>query len=234
MTNNAKPKKRDFFWITVIVGACFVFLISILIGRFLSSYLVKTMPQTEAIKMPEGSPLPKNYTTLTPYTLLSGTGKTGLTPTATVQTALTPAVKTTPVTPVVKQEVKAETPPEEGTPADDSAVSEEETPSADAAQKSPQGTESVNIDKINTEEKKDAQGNTVYKIQLGAFSTKENAQTLINELKGKGVEATVVPLKKDGKDYFRVQAGAYKNKDSADKLANDLKQQGYPVFVSGQ
>lgn len=190
--------------------------------------------------MPEGSPLPKNYTTLTPYTLLSGTQQTVLTPAA--------AAKATSLTAVVKQEVKTE----EQMPPEENAVNEEES----GQTQNETSTEPVEINKtikkdskttppstttpqttekqVEQKETTDAQVNTVFKVQLGAFSTKDNAQTLINELKGKGVDATVVPLKKDGKDYFRVQAGAYKNKENAEKIADDLKKQGYPVFISGK
>ncbi len=242
---NPKPKKKDFFWITVVVGACFVFLISILIGRFFSSYLVKTLPKT-TIKMPEGTPNPKGYTGLTPYTLLTPTATSGLTQTVKPSPGIAQSADATKLTQEQKTKTTKALPSEKNTEEEGNTPGNvNETPPDEGNADNEQGTspEAQNV-KISPpkpstapsgEKPKDEKSqNTIYKVQLGAFSTKDNAQNLINELKGKGVDATVVPLKKDGKDYFRVQAGAYKNKESADKLAGDLKNQGYPVFISGK
>lgn len=201
--------------------------------------------------MPEGTPNPKGYTGLTPYSFLTSTVNSGLTQTvkpsdSIAQNAAATKLTQEQKTKTTKEKPSAKNAEKENVNAPENATVNETPPdegNADNEQGTPPEaqTESVKINppKPSTapsgEKTKDENPkNTVYKIQLGAFSTKENAQTLINELKGKGVDATVVPLKKDGKDYFRVQAGAYKNKESADKLANDLKHQGYPVFVSGQ
>lgn len=241
-----KPKKKDFFWLTVTVGACFVLLISILVGRFMGNYLVKTLPKAEAIKMPESVPLPKGYSSLTPYTLLSGTAQTGLTPTPSAQgtTPLTKTSETTKLTetkkaaeesPASEEETqKAQEPSEETAPAETKkppAVQTTNTKTQTPASATTASTEPQKQTEMPAEAKtKDS----VYRIQLGAFSTKENAQNLISDLKNKGFEGTVIPTKKDGKDYFRVQVGAYKNKESAEQIADDLKQKGYPVFISGQ
>ncbi len=235
---NPKPKKKDFFWLTVTVGACFVLLISILVGRFMGNYLVKTLPKAEAIKMPESVPLPKGYSSLTPYTLLSGTMQTGLTPTSssTGATVLTKTEKTAPLTETKKTETKPqeETKPEEAQKTETTET--QETPPVKKpaqAQTASTATAETTTPPAETPEPTKS-SSSVYRIQLGAFSTRENAQNLISDLKNKGFEGTVIPTKKDGKDYFRVQVGAYKNKESAEQIADDLKQKGYPVFISGQ
>lgn len=67
----------------------------------------------------------------------------------------------------------------------------------------------------------------LYKVQVGAFSIRENAQRLVNELKGKGYETIIVVS--DG--LYKVQAGAFSIKRNAEKLLQQLKLDGYDAFI---
>jgi N-acetylmuramoyl-L-alanine amidase len=74
---------------------------------------------------------------------------------------------------------------------------------------------------------KPANQKVLYKIQVGAFSKKENADKLKDELNKKGYEAIVV---KDGK-YWKVQTGAFSNPDGAKRLSDKLTKDGYKNII---
>lgn len=68
----------------------------------------------------------------------------------------------------------------------------------------------------------------VYRVQVGAFGVKQNADTLAAKLRRDGFEAIV---SKDGRLY-RVQAGAFSEKKNAEALVKRLKAKGYDAIVS--
>ncbi|SKA78465.1 N-acetylmuramoyl-L-alanine amidase [Clostridium sp. USBA 49] len=68
----------------------------------------------------------------------------------------------------------------------------------------------------------------LYKVQVGAFSKKENAENLTNKLKSQGYS---VYMYKDTDSLYKVQVGAFSKKENADKLASKLKADGYNTFV---
>ncbi|AFS77586.1 sporulation-specific N-acetylmuramoyl-L-alanine amidase CwlC [Gottschalkia acidurici 9a] len=67
----------------------------------------------------------------------------------------------------------------------------------------------------------------LYRVQVGAFSVRANADSLVNELKTKGYSPIVVQV--DG--LYKVQVGAFSVKANADSLVNELKTKGYQAIV---
>lgn len=67
----------------------------------------------------------------------------------------------------------------------------------------------------------------LYKVQVGAFSNKENADDLAKELEAKGYDAYV--YEEDG--LYKVQVGAFAEKSNAEELAAELEAQGYDVYI---
>lgn len=67
----------------------------------------------------------------------------------------------------------------------------------------------------------------LYKVQVGAFSKKENAENLAIELGSQGYDVYVYQV--DG--LYKVQVGAFKDKSNAEKLASELEAKGYSVYV---
>lgn len=65
---------------------------------------------------------------------------------------------------------------------------------------------------------------TLYKVQVGAFSVKANATEFLKCVKEDGFDAIVVT---DGK-YFKIQVGAYSQKANAEAMMKKLKAAGYP------
>jgi N-acetylmuramoyl-L-alanine amidase len=68
----------------------------------------------------------------------------------------------------------------------------------------------------------------MYKVQVGAFKAKENADNLRKELIGRGY-STFVYL---DQGLYKVQAGAFLEKENADRFASQLRRQGYSTFIN--
>ena len=69
----------------------------------------------------------------------------------------------------------------------------------------------------------------LYKVQVGAFSKKENAEKLANEIKNKGVDTCIIT--EDG--LYKVQCGAFENVDNAKNIAKTLNNMGYDTYIAG-
>ena len=65
---------------------------------------------------------------------------------------------------------------------------------------------------------------TLYRVQIGAFSEKTNADTQLFNVKAKGFKGAFVT--KDDK-WYRVQVGAFENTANAEKLLEKVKQAGF-------
>ena len=68
----------------------------------------------------------------------------------------------------------------------------------------------------------------LYRVQIGAFKNKANADNLVNKLKADGYDTYMVVA--DG--FYKVQTGAFKNRQYANNLANKLKKAGYDVYIT--
>ena len=67
-----------------------------------------------------------------------------------------------------------------------------------------------------------------YRVQLGAYSIKANAERLQTELKKKGYASII----KFVGNLYKVQLGAYSVKSNADALKSKLEKLGYkPIIV---
>ena len=69
---------------------------------------------------------------------------------------------------------------------------------------------------------------TLYRVQVGAFKNKSNANALKAKLEKDGYSTFIAYV--DG--LYKVQVGAFKIRSNADKLAAELKKKGYDVFIS--
>lgn len=69
---------------------------------------------------------------------------------------------------------------------------------------------------------------TLYRVQLGAFAVKENAERLLDQLRAVASDAFIVNV--DG--LYKVQVGAFSVKANAERLAEKLKSQGYQTYIT--
>lgn len=71
----------------------------------------------------------------------------------------------------------------------------------------------------------------LYRVQVGAFSIKENADHFANTLRGKGFNAIIKDTVINGKTIYRVQVGAFANRMNADALVLSLRREGVEAIV---
>lgn len=83
-----------------------------------------------------------------------------------------------------------------------------------------------NLKKKTTQPKDPAKTGEFYKVMVGSFKQKENAESLAALLKSKGIESFIQTTVINGATWYRVQAGAYTNKEIAEKQLEMLKKSG--------
>lgn len=71
----------------------------------------------------------------------------------------------------------------------------------------------------------------LYRVQIGAFSTKENAENYAKLARDKGFPTVIKVEQINGKTMYRVQCGAFSNKENAEKFAKDLKKAGFDAII---
>lgn len=69
---------------------------------------------------------------------------------------------------------------------------------------------------------------TIYRVQTGAFSKKENADAMIAKVKSAGFSTCMV--KTDG--LYKIQVGAFSNHTNAEAMVNKLKAAGFDSFIT--
>lgn len=69
---------------------------------------------------------------------------------------------------------------------------------------------------------------TVYRVQIGAFTNKINAENMLKKIKAAGFEAYMVTI---GKTY-KIQVGAFTKKTNADSMLKKLKNAGFNGFIT--
>ena len=74
------------------------------------------------------------------------------------------------------------------------------------------------------------QPKTIYRVQLGAFSSKENADKFCAEIRQVGPN-TASAFVKYISPYYKVQVGAFSIKANAENLVKELKSKGYNAFI---
>lgn len=75
---------------------------------------------------------------------------------------------------------------------------------------------------------KPAASGTLYRVQIGAFSSKANADKLLAQVKAKGFEAIEVKVG----NLYKIQIGAYSQKSNADAMLAKVKAAGFSAIIS--
>ena len=69
---------------------------------------------------------------------------------------------------------------------------------------------------------------TLYRVQVGAYSKKANADAMLEKIKKAGFDTYMVQV--DG--LYKVQVGAYSKKSNADTMAAKLKASGFDTYIT--
>lgn len=86
----------------------------------------------------------------------------------------------------------------------------------------------MNNKPISTDVKETASSKSVlYKVQVGAYSNRTNANSMVSKLKSAGFSAFIV---KSGK-YYKVQTGSFSVKANATTLMSKLKNKGFDAVI---
>lgn len=72
---------------------------------------------------------------------------------------------------------------------------------------------------------------TAWAVQVGSFSSQENAERLSDELSGKGYRAFVTRLNDKDRILYRVRVGPEQDRERAELLARRLKKDGQPTAI---
>jgi DedD protein len=66
-----------------------------------------------------------------------------------------------------------------------------------------------------------------FAVQLGSFSSKENADRLVKEMTAKGFTAFLAPItSSNGRELYRVRVGPARDRAAAEALATQLRRIG--------
>lgn len=71
-----------------------------------------------------------------------------------------------------------------------------------------------------------------YRVQVGIYQNRENANQVAQTLRASGFQAAIVPFQRDGNTVYRVQVGVFKNKETADTVAKSVRDKGFEAYVS--
>jgi N-acetylmuramoyl-L-alanine amidase len=69
---------------------------------------------------------------------------------------------------------------------------------------------------------------TLYRVQVGAYTVKANADKMLAKVKAKGFDAFVTKVGA----YYKVQLGAFSVKANADKMLAKVKATGFDAFIT--
>lgn len=107
------------------------------------------------------------------------------------------------------------------------------TPAASAAPKNPTPSASqASITPVSpgqapqTQQTIQAPSGALYRVQVGVYSEKANADRMVTQLKEAGYEAILI----SGPPH-RVQTGAFSSQENANRLVEELKRKGFEAII---
>lgn len=83
-------------------------------------------------------------------------------------------------------------------------------------------------DKADTGADEAPAANTLYRVQVGAFAVKENAEKMQQKLRADGYDTIIKVVS----SLYKVQTGAFSIKENAEKMKEQLEAAGYPTYMA--
>lgn len=77
----------------------------------------------------------------------------------------------------------------------------------------------------------DEDGDVIYRIQVGTFSERENAENVWESLIQADYDASISTYTDSDKVMYRVQVGMYENREEADRDAEELRSMNFDAWV---
>jgi hypothetical protein len=132
-----------------------------------------------------------------------------------------------------------ETPADEPPPIDDEYFVPDESgeppaPESPAPQPEPTPTEPSPPQEPATSPppQTETQAGVLYRVQVGIYESRENANQVAQSLLASGFEASIVPFQREGKTLYRVQTLVTRDRAKAEALKNQLESRGFPAVVT--
>lgn len=203
MSKHMKEKEPDSVWFRVLLVIVIVVWAAIALGNLAGNYLVKSKFFNKKTDVENTAPTAV-ITNVSSYQTPEDYGKN-------------------------EEKTKCATSPKEKisqTPAQ--TVEKEITPTkkiVEENKKTEKQIKPTNTPQVKTEQK------TMYKLQAGFFSDKDNAAKAVNQIKSFGYSAYMINATLDGKSGYKVFVGSYKNKENAEKEKENLKAKGIDVII---
>lgn len=88
--------------------------------------------------------------------------------------------------------------------------------------------EKLSAKEESKEEPKEPETKTLYRVQVGAYKNKSNADAQLKKVKSAGFDTYMVKV--DG--LYKIQVGAYAVKSNAEKVLSQVKQKGFDAFIT--
>ena len=74
----------------------------------------------------------------------------------------------------------------------------------------------------------DTKKDTLYRVQVGAYSVKSNADSQLKKVKAAGFDTYMVKVS----GLYKIQVGAYSKKSNAETMQKKLKEKGFDAFIT--
>ena len=75
------------------------------------------------------------------------------------------------------------------------------------------------------------QGEIYYRVVVGSFKIKSNAENMVNTMNSIGYDSFISTESINGEIFNRVIVGSFKNKENANKRVKELNKLGYEAFI---
>lgn len=82
--------------------------------------------------------------------------------------------------------------------------------------------------KVTAQLSDNSSSGTLYRVQTGAYTKKENADAQLAKVKAAGFDTYMV----QAGGYYKIQVGAYSKKENADAMAAKLKAAGFDTYIT--
>ncbi len=117
-------------------------------------------------------------------------------------------------------------PDEPETPATDTSTDTTETPATVEPAPAPPSEPS-------TPPAQPAGGDThLYRVQVGVYDERENANAVAQTLLASGFPASIVPFQAEGRTRYRVQVLVTRDRAKAEQMKQQLESKGFPAYIA--
>ncbi|MCL5037352.1 MAG: SPOR domain-containing protein [Chloroflexi bacterium] len=257
-------KTKDGFWAKLVIATVIVLWLSLVVGNWLGHYLVEKGFLGQNIKLSDGkmaesrpsySPIPlRNTEGAAPVYNPRNFGSTVPIKKETPTSEASPSEEKTPTPAETTPSPEASpslTPKPAETVSKTQKASEAPEPEkvTNTVQKTPEAPPPPppKEERVKKEPEKPAQlpkpvetqqaetgPESLFTLQMGAFTDRGNADELAGQLKGKGYSVHTVSVKQGDKDVFKIQVGTFKDRTSAEDQQGKLRSQGFDSIIVGK